>query len=317
MSSGVTAQANRDAVGSSYPALNDSDVRRFEVFAPPIGEQVAIANVLDTIETTIRQTEAIIEKLKQVKLGLLHDLLTRGIDANGELRPPQSLAPHLYKDSPLGWIPMEWEAIHMFEAIRELGQGWSPDCPPEPAAADRWGVLKTTAVAWDGYADQENKTLPATLRPRPDLEVAPEDILITRAGPKERVAVVAYVAQTRPGLMISDKMYRLRLHEADVPAYFALALSSQYAQAAITRTISGMADSQTNISQPIIQMLQVMRPPTVEQRAISRRVAALADRLQAEQRQLTALGSLKAGLMDDLLTGRVRVTPLLQPEACA
>lgn len=299
---------------TGVPGLNRNDVYELNVFEPTTADEKSkIAEVLDTLDTTIRQTEAIIEKLKQVKQGLLHDLLTRGIDANGELRPPQSQAPHLYKDSPLGWIPNEWEAIRMAEAIRDLGQGWSPDCPPERAVADRWGVLKTTAIVWDGYADHENKALPATLPPRPDLEVAPEDILITRAGPKERVAVVAYVAQTRPGLMISDKMYRLRLREAEVPAYFALALSSQYAQAAVTRTISGMADSQTNISQPIIRMLQVMRPPTGEQRAISLRAAALADRLRTEQGQLTALGSLKIGLMDDLLTGRVRVTPLLAP----
>lgn len=299
--SGQTTQAN----------INGAIVRAHEVPIPPPDDQAKIAEILDTLDTTIRQTEAIIEKLKQVKQGLLHDLLTRGIDANGELRPPQSQAPHLYKDSPLGWIPREWETIRMAEAIRELGQGWSPDCLSEPASADRWGVLKTTAIVWDGYADHENKALPMTLRPRPDLEVATEDILITRAGPKERVAVVAYVAHTRPGLMISDKMYRLRLRESDVPAYFALALSSQYAQAALTRTISGMADSQTNISQPIIRMLQVMRPPTDEQRAISLRAVALADRMRAEQGQLTALGFLKVGLMDDLLTGRVRVTPLL------
>src|SRR5690606_37612683 len=49
-------------------------------------EQAKIAEVLDTLDTTIRQTEAIIAKLKQAKQGLLHDLLTRGIDANGELR---------------------------------------------------------------------------------------------------------------------------------------------------------------------------------------------------------------------------------------
>ncbi len=65
--------------------------------------------VLDTLDTAIHETEAIIAKLKAVKQGLLHDLLTRGIDANGELRPPQAEAPHLYKQSPLGWIPKEWE----------------------------------------------------------------------------------------------------------------------------------------------------------------------------------------------------------------
>ncbi len=199
----------------------------------------------------------------------------------------------------------------MAEAISELGQGWSPDCSPEPAAGDHWGVLKTTAIVWNGFADHENKALPVTLKPRPDLEVATGDILITRAGPKERVAVVAFVARTRPRLMISDKMYRLRLREVDVPAYFALALSSQYAQASVTRTISGMADSQTNISQSIIRTLRVMRPPTIEQREIASRVDAISARLNAEQEQLRAFGSLKIGLMDDLLTGRVRVTPLL------
>ncbi len=278
---------------------------------PPLREQRKISEILDTVDAAICETEAIIAKLKAVKQGLLHDLLTRGIDANGELRPPQAEAPHLYKDSPLGWIPLGWDVVRMGETIRELGQGWSPDCPPVPAASDRWGVLKTTAIVWDGYADHENKALPGTLRPRPDLEVVAEDILITRAGPKERVAVVAHVAHTRPKLMISDKMYRLRLRDTEVPAYFALALSSQYAQAAVTRTISGMADSQTNISQSIIKALQIMRPPADEQREIALRATALADELCAEQEQLAALGSLKIGLMDDLLTGRVRVTPLL------
>ena len=76
----------------------------------PIEEQRAIAALRATLDTTLRQTEAIIEKLKQIKQGLLHDLLKRGIDANGELRPPQSQAPHLYKDSPLGWIPRDWHS---------------------------------------------------------------------------------------------------------------------------------------------------------------------------------------------------------------
>jgi type I restriction enzyme S subunit len=81
-----------------------------EVFCPGFPEQSKIAKVLDALDTAIHETEAIIAKLKAVKQGLLHDLLTRGIDANGELRPPQAEAPHLYKESPLGWIPKAWDA---------------------------------------------------------------------------------------------------------------------------------------------------------------------------------------------------------------
>jgi type I restriction enzyme S subunit len=95
---------------TGIPGLNRNDVYELDVYEPPNTEKRLLVQILDTLDTTIRQTEAIIAKLKQVKQGLLHDLLTRGIDANGELRPPQSEAPHLYKASPLGWIPVEWEA---------------------------------------------------------------------------------------------------------------------------------------------------------------------------------------------------------------
>jgi type I restriction enzyme S subunit len=116
--------------GTGIPHVDREVLEGFLVFRPDASEQARVATVLDTLDTTIRQTEAIIEKLKQVKQGLLHDLLTRGIDTNGELRPPQSRAPHLYKDSPLGWIPREWDAI-AFSRLADFSNGNSFD-------AGRW-----------------------------------------------------------------------------------------------------------------------------------------------------------------------------------
>src|SRR5690606_28997388 len=110
-----------------------------------LAEQRAIAQILDTLDTAIRETEALIGKLKAVKQGLLHDLLTRGIDANGELRPPQSEAPQLYKESPLGWIPRGWEVVEVGEVLLGIDAGWSPSCPEEPPSAGEWGVLKLSA----------------------------------------------------------------------------------------------------------------------------------------------------------------------------
>jgi Type I restriction modification DNA specificity domain len=86
-----------------------------------IQEQEMVGKILDTLDTAIRETEAIIAKLKAVKQGLLHDLLSRGIDANGELRPPQSEAPHLYKPSSLGWVPKEWDEITLGEIVMRSG----------------------------------------------------------------------------------------------------------------------------------------------------------------------------------------------------
>ena len=58
----------------------------------------------------IANTEALIQKYQQIKAGLMHDLFTRGITSDGQLRPPREKAPELYKETAIGWIPKEWKA---------------------------------------------------------------------------------------------------------------------------------------------------------------------------------------------------------------
>ncbi len=48
-------------------------------------------------------------KLQEVKAGLMHDLFSRGVIPDGRLRLTRTEAPHLYQNSPVGWIPKEWE----------------------------------------------------------------------------------------------------------------------------------------------------------------------------------------------------------------
>ena len=106
--------------GSSIPHIFQRDMVTLPISFPPLQHQVQLAAVLDTLDVAIHETEAIIAKLKAVKQGLLHDLLTRGIEANGELRPQQAEAPHLYKESPLGWIPKEWEVKQLAEMLADV-----------------------------------------------------------------------------------------------------------------------------------------------------------------------------------------------------
>ncbi len=299
------------SVGTKMPRTSWKQLRELEIFCPGHAEQAKIAEILDTLDTAIQETEAIVAKLKAVKQGLLQDLLTRGVNANGEIRALQPEAPHLYRESALGWIPKDWTATQLSTLLANIGQGWSPDCEAIPADSGEWGVLKTTAITWTGYNDQENKALPRALFPRPELEVTTGDILVTRAGPASRVGVVAYVDSTRGKLMISDKMYRLRVIPSEMAGFVALALSSQAVQSELGRALSGMAESQTNISQKIVSSLLVQRPGLGEQVAILERIASSDRRLCEEEDLLGKLKATKFGLMDDLLNGRVRVTPLL------
>lgn len=94
--------------------LNTSIVSELEIFHPPREEQARIGAVLSCIDRAIEQAEALIAKQQRIKTGLMQDLLTKGIDAHGNIR---SEAAHEFKDSPLGRIPKEWEARELDDIV--------------------------------------------------------------------------------------------------------------------------------------------------------------------------------------------------------
>lgn len=286
-----------------------SVIRKIYTFGEvPKPEQTKIAEILSTVDRAIEQTEALIAKQQRLKTGLMQDLLTRGIDEHGNLRSEQT---HKFKDSPLGRIPVEWEVKRLGILLNSMNQGWSPDCESDPAAQGEWGVLRTTAVVWEGYQDHENKGLPPMMAPRPHLEIHAGDLLMTRAGPNSRVGVLAYVYGTRSKLILSDKIYRLvPTKEAD-GRFLCYALSSSGSQRHLSNLKTGMAESQTNISQEIVKALMTVCPPSAEQSLIADRLDHISSESNKSTTVLAKLRSLKTALMQDLLTGRKRVTEFL------
>ena len=110
------------AIGSTFKEISKQEFENIYVLRPPKPEQRAIAAILDTVDEAIRRTEALIAKLQQVKAGMLRDLLTRGLDDNGELRDPIR-DPEQFKDSPLGRIPLSWN-ISPLIAFATLQRGF-------------------------------------------------------------------------------------------------------------------------------------------------------------------------------------------------
>jgi type I restriction enzyme S subunit len=160
------------SAGDGRAGLSKHLIEQIPVPLPTKPEQTKIAEVLSTVDRAIEQTEALIAKQQRIKTGLMQDLLTRGIDEHGNLRSEQT---HPFKDSPLGRLPVEWDCASAGGHLVNIEQGWSPDCEGVSAPQGHWGVLKTTAVVWEGYQACENKALPMHLRPRPLLEVKMSD----------------------------------------------------------------------------------------------------------------------------------------------
>ncbi|MEG4965711.1 restriction endonuclease subunit S [Microcoleus sp. B6-A1] len=286
--------------------VSSEDIASIPILVPPIPEQEGIIEIISTVDETIAHTSSLIAKLKQMKAGLLYDLLTRGLHENGELR--DAIAhPEQFKDSPLGQIPKNWSVSSVGEGIVKIEQGWSPDCESISTPIGEWGVLKTTAVVWEGYQDCENKRLPSHLQPDPNYQVKVGDVLMTRAGPNSRVGVVALVDNTQGKLMLSDKLYRLVPGENIEPEFLVSALSSSGTQNYLSRRKTGLAESQTNISQDIVRTLLIPLPPLGEQEQITSVLDKYNTCIRTEEAYREKLKLQKQGLMHDLLTGKVRV----------
>lgn len=298
----------RFIAGGTRAKLTQGELRRIEVRTPDEPQRAQIAEVLDTLDTTIRQTEAIIEKLKQVKQGLLHDLLTRGIDANGELRSPHSQAPHLYKESPLGWIPREWEARPLAICAEKI-----TDRDHTTPIYLHDGVLMISPVNlydeedidFDG-AKRISQRAHLVNRKKTDLRAG--DLIIHRIG--AGLGRVRLITAQMPPFSILHSMAQIRPSPPTMSSEFMLwALRDNRVQLQIELGTQSIGVPDLGLDK--IGGLLVVAPSLLEQTAIATMLSAHQCTVNESRVELNKLRMMKSGLMGDLLTGRVRVTPLL------
>ncbi|MCW9057840.1 MAG: restriction endonuclease subunit S [Gammaproteobacteria bacterium] len=277
------------------------------VIMPPLVEQAVISQIKDVLDTQIRQTEALIAKLEHIKQGLLTDLLTRGIDQNGQLRPTPDQAPHLYKDSPLGWIPREWVANSLGSVVKlQGGYAFSSESFQEHGVRlARISNIKGDSIVGD-FA-----LLPWSFIDRYSDYAAKEgDVLIAMSG--ATTGKMAVVDNENLPMLINQRVGRFVVTERDyvLPSFLTFLLGTSHFKREIE--IAAIGGAQPNISGRQIESIPLAFPPTGEQQKIEAAMQAFGKRILAEQASARKLHHDKAGLMDDLLTGRVRVAPLLE-----
>ena len=186
--------------------------------------------------------------------------------------------------------PEPWPSLSLGEIVVAMDAGWSPNCPPCATETEKeWGVLRTTAVQRNRFLPEHHKALPPGLLPRPQLEVTPGDLLVTRAGPTARVGIACAVSDVRGRLMLSDKIIRAKLDARRADAeYVALALNSGMSREFLRASQSGMDLAQVNISQDRLRKVPISLPSLAEQRRIVAKVddlMSLLDDLEAKLRK--------------------------------
>lgn len=303
--------------GLGVPHLFQADLREFRLFLPELPEQRQIAGVLDTIDDAIRKTEQIIAKLKQVKQGLLRDLLTCGVDDNGELRDPER-HPEQFKDSPLGQIPRAWHAAP-FRSYSSAERPYLKTGPFGSSLKQHHWVSKGIPVITIGALGEGEFILTEllhvsekTARTLGSYAVSSGDIVFSRVADVGRSVVVE---QPQSGWIMSSNLMWISLDRLRAsPAYVQANISANpLVRAQIRRFVNSAGRDVANAA--VLNAILLPWPSFEEQRQVAAIRTDLDERLGREQAELEKLVVIKRGLMEDLLTGRVRVTKLLESAA--
>ena len=312
MLSDVRRQMVAYSAGSTVLHLNTKKVPSISIRVPiNVRTQSRIASILDGLDTAIEKTEALIDKYQQIKAGLMHDLFTRGVLPNGQLRPPREKAPELYQETAIGWIPKEWR-VTTCESVCERIIDCKNRTPPE--TPDGFPVIRTPNVRHGEFVDQDLLFTDAqsyaiwTARGKPQAG----DIVITREAP---VGEVCMIPERHSEACLGQRMMLYRLNRATIdPRYFLFALQSPQVQNRLDLISGGSTVGHVRVGD--IRSLWIFMPIALgEQAQIAQALTLASERLRSERAQRDKLQLQKLGLMQDLLTGKVPVKVSTQASA--
>lgn len=291
--------------GSTMKHIKRSDFLPFPISLPIFDEQQRIAEILDTADEAIRKTEQIIAKLKLVKAGLLHDLLTRGLDEEGQLRDPVAHSEQ-FKDSPLGKIPQEWEIVN-FEKIAEA-------IDPQPDHRAPAEVLGGEPYVGIGDFQEDGRinfdrcrkvSKQALMKQQQRFQIEEGDILFGKIGTIGLPRLLPSFIQRPYALNANTILIKPKI----LKSFVLWCLRSIH--------IEKQIEAQTTLtSQPAfgiqkVRTLLIPLPTEKEQVKLANLLDSQEKKLQAEENYLVKLKQLKQGLMEDLLTGKVRTVPTI------
>jgi type I restriction enzyme S subunit len=293
-------------VGGTRSKLNQSALRTIILFLPSSKpEQTKIAEILSTVDRAIEQTEALIAKQQRIKNGLMQDLFTNGIDENGHLRSEQT---HQFKDSPLGRIPVEWELKSLAELSYQITNGFvgiatpyysiSPEGVPylygNNVRANELELVQPLYVQRRFHNRQKKSQL------------KPGNMLTVQSGHIGTTAIVPEsLGEANCHALIITKFRKEMLE----PLFVGFYCNSHVGMSRMSFLFIGSTIKHINTSE--FARLTIPFPPKVEQQRISEKLEKVLSVIASTKDERQKLRSLKTALIQDLLTGKKRVTPLL------
>lgn len=274
-------------------------------------EQSKIAEILSTTDRAIEQTDALIIKHQRIKAGLMQDLLTRGIDEQGNLRSEET---HEFSDSPLGRVPAEWGCEPLGEhAIVKARLGWKGLMAHE--YLEEGCIFLSTPNLKGPQIDFSNVDYISRWRfdESKEIQLRRGDVLIVKDG--STLGIVNLVKFLPGPATVNGSIAVVRPKSTLQSEFLFQYVRGESFQELVDSRKSGLGVP--HLFQADLRNFLIPLPGKEEQKKIAAALAAEDEILEGLQIDLSKQQLLKAALMQDLVTGKKRVTSLLDPAEAA
>lgn len=272
--------------GSTMKNINLPILKSLHLIAPPLPEQKKIAEILSTVDDAIEKNDEIIEKTKELKKGLMQELLTRGI---GHKK---------FKKTKIGEIPVDWEVMKIGELCR-ICRGASPrPIGDKKYFGDGPGWIRIADVTNANIYLRKTKDHLSELGVSKSVRVKPGDLIMSICATIGKPVIIDMNACIHDGFVLFDK-----LSDQVIPLFllYWLKKNEDYFDS------RGQHGTQKNLNTRIIKKTKIPFPPPSEQRKIAKILTTIDDEIEKEEANKERLENVKKGLMQVLLTGKVRV----------
>ncbi|MDD9173705.1 hypothetical protein ERW49_07705 [Aliivibrio finisterrensis] len=290
----IKPELEKLSAGSTFSEISSTTLKGIQLTYPPLPEQQKIAAILTSVDEVIEKTQTQINKLKDLKTGMMQELLTRGVGVDGKAHTE-------FKDSPVGRIPMAWD-------VELIGNLFSVQLGKMLSKASKitdspLSYLGNKNIQWGRVVIDDLEKMDFSEKEKQKFSLETGDLLMCEGGDVGRCAI--WMNE------ISDCYYQKAIHRLrPIENRYKPVLLMEYMKFAKENGLLVDYISQTSIAHLTKEKLisiPVPVPSITEQEVIIRVLETLSNRLKVADGKLKKNRNLKKALMQDLLTGKVRV----------
>ena len=282
--------------GSGVPTLNRNNVHEKMVAVPSsIEEQKRIAQALSDVDSVISTTEKLIAKKRALKQGAMQTLLS------GKMRIQNGkwIETTNFKQTELGPIPQEWEVKSFGSITQNSSYGVGAEAIPFNGKAK---YIRITDIDDDSHRFEPSPLTSPAFYENKHL-VQENDLLIARTGAS---VGKTYLYNAKDGkLVFAGFLIKMNICGADSKFVFYSTLTKYYQDWIVSESAR---TGQPGVNLQQMKKLLIAIPSSMaEQTAIATILSDMDSEIAALETKLAKYRQLKTGMMQQLLTGKIRL----------